>query len=400
MQHHRERDREADRRPQPALLGERRGPGGVGHVVDRADPAHPEERDDPPLPVVEPGLRPDLGAVPQEREPARHRPDDEHQGQAHQNAPPVEVGQQPVGQGEAQTEQDDEGQQRLQPVDDVVHVPVIVVVALHRPHGQRTREHGEEPVATDQLRGAVGHEQRREREQRLPHLCQPEGPGRRPEREPRQPPADGHPDEHPHDDLADELPRDPAQAPLRHRAHAREEDRRVDERERQAVVEPGLAGQREAHLVVLVDLLGLTLEGRPLHLHVRGEHRVRGRERGPEQQGGRCGDPERPPRQQGDGADRQRHRDAEQPPGRRPGPPRVAAAPAQRAVERQPDAHQRDEHGDLGDVLDDRPGRDRVELDVGQRRQQPDRHAGGHEHDRRGQGPPVQQLGQDGGQEQ
>ena len=67
VQHHRQRDREADGRPQPALLGEGRGPGGVGDVVDRADPAHPEERDDQPLAVVEARARPDLGAVPEER---------------------------------------------------------------------------------------------------------------------------------------------------------------------------------------------------------------------------------------------------------------------------------------------------------------------------------------------
>ena len=180
----------------------------------------------------------------------------------------------------------------------------------------------------------------------------------------------------------------------------REEDRGVDERERQPVVEPGLAGQGEAHLVVLVDLLDLALEGRPLHLHVRGEHRVGRRQGGAEQHGGRGGHPERTPREQGDAADGQRHRDAEQPPGRRPRAPRLAAAPAQRPVEGQAHAHQRDEHGDLGDVLDDRAGRDRVELDVGQRRQQPDRHAGGHEHDRRRQRPAVQQLREDGGQEQ
>ena len=192
----------------------------------------------------------------------------------------------------------------------------------------------------------------------------------------------------------------PAGSPLRHRPERGEEDRRVDERERQPVVEPGLAGQGEAHLVVLVDLLGVALEGRPLDLDVGGQHRVGGCQRGPEQQGGRGRDPERTPGEQRDAADGQRHRDAEQPPGRRPGAPRLAAAPPQRAVEGQPDAHQRDEHGDLGDVLDDRPHRDRVELDVRERRQQPDRHAGRHEHDRCRERPPVQQLGQDGGEEQ
>ena len=97
-----------------------------------------------------------------------------------------------------------------------------------------------------------------------------------------QPTADA--DEHADDDLADQLPGDPRRPPLRHRPDRREEDRRVDEGERQPVVEPGLARQGEAHLVVLVDLLVVALERRPLDLDVGGEHGVGGRQRRPEEQ--------------------------------------------------------------------------------------------------------------------
>ena len=115
VQHHRQRDGEADRRPEPALLGEGRRTRGVRDVVDRAHPADAEEGDDQPLAVVE-RRGADLGAVAEEGEVPGDGPDHEHERQAHDDPAPVEVGEQAVGDREAQAEQHDERQERLEPV--------------------------------------------------------------------------------------------------------------------------------------------------------------------------------------------------------------------------------------------------------------------------------------------
>ena len=112
--------------------------------------------------------------MPEEGRVPGQRTDDEHERDTDGDASPVEVGQQAVGQGEAQPEEHDEGQEGLEPVDDVVHVPVVVVVPLDRAHGERAREDGEEAVAPDHLRRSVGEKQRREGEQRLTDLRQPQ----------------------------------------------------------------------------------------------------------------------------------------------------------------------------------------------------------------------------------
>ena len=121
--------------------------------------------------MVEPGAA-HLEPVPQEGQPPGDRPDDEDERQPDDHPAPVEVGEDPVGDGEAQPEQHDERQQHLEPVHDVVHGPVVVVVALDGAHRERADEHREEAVAAHHLGDTVGEEQGGQREQRLAHLGQ------------------------------------------------------------------------------------------------------------------------------------------------------------------------------------------------------------------------------------
>ena len=112
----------------------------------------------------------------------------------------------------------------------------------------------------------------------------------------------------------------------------------VDERESEAVVEPGLGGEREAD-PALIALTG------PPDLDVGREHRIgRGQDRAQEQGRSRA-EIQNPPAEKGDSCDRERHGDAQEPPGRGP------AAPADRGVELEPGPHERDQDQKLGDPL-------------------------------------------------
>ena len=94
------------------------------------------------------------------------------------------------------------------------------------------------------------------------------GPGRKTSRP--QNPADGEPGEHPDADPIEQVDREPlADPPARVRADRGHGDRGVGERKGEPVVEPGLRGQREPHLV-----LAALLVGGLAHLHIRGQHRV------------------------------------------------------------------------------------------------------------------------------
>ena len=196
------------------------------------------------------------------------------------------------------------------------------------------------------------------------------------------PPADAR------DALVEHVDGEPAADPAARRgAVHRHRDRRVDERERQPVVETGLGGEREPHLV-----LGVLVVGRLADLHVGGEHRVGRRERGAEQQRRGRHQARPPPAEHGDGGDRQRHRDRQQPPRRRPAPP------AERPVDLEPGAHQRDDHADLGQV----GGQRRLGQRVGAGQaggQGEDEHADGEEHDRHRQRAPLEQARQHTGEQ-
>ncbi len=173
---------------------------------------------------------------------------------------------------------------------------------------------------------------------------------------------------------------------------------------------PGLRGQREADVVLLVDRLGLLLVDRaalalatsstPAALPPRRRRQIRRRQTPAPSAlsrpaslpstspspwpsalgsaGPTCGPPTctspastgsvgasaapsssaaagaspRPQPSSDDPGDRQRHTDREQPPRRRPPRPARAVAQAQRPVDGEPHAHQRDEHGELGDAVD------------------------------------------------
>ena len=278
--------------------------------------------------------------------------------------------------------------------------PVVVVVALDRAHRQRAGEHGEEPVAT-----------RRPRRRRRRRAARPARAAARPPRPaaatgrgrgtPAAPaPADGGTDEHPDDHLADELPATQPRPHCDDRPHRREEDRRVDEGEGEAVVEPGLARQGEAHLVVLVDLLLVALERSAPRPGRRRRARGRWAPGRAEQHGRGQGDAQRTPREQGHPGDRQRHRDAEQPPGRRPG--RHDTRSRQRSGRSSARPTPMSATSTVTSVRCSMTGRAATGSmsTPSARRQQPDHHAGGDEHDRRRQRPPVQQPRQHGREEQ
>ena len=194
------------------------------------------------------------------------------------------------------------------------------------------------------------------------------------------------------DHLADEVPPHPLRPPLADAPLRREQHRGVHEGEGQAVVEPGLRGQREADLVGLLDLVVTGL--RPRDLDVGGQHGVGRSQRGAQQKG--CGGSQAgPPAEEGDGPDAQGHRHDQQPPRRRPGAPRRPAARVQRSVERKTDSHQRDDDGELGDVLDRRPVVLGVERKAVRKRRQPQEQADADEDHRRRHGPATEELGQD-----
>ena len=115
----------------------------------------------------------------------------------------------------------------------------------------------------------------------------------------------------------------------------------MNKRKCEPVIEPGLRGEREPHLVFLA------LAGRP-DLHVACQHRVGWSQGGPEQECGRDAEPEQDVAENGEREDRQWHCDAEQSPGQTPRSPR------ERAVELQPRAHQGDDDHELGHVLHER----------------------------------------------
>lgn len=103
-----------------------------------------------------------------------------------------------------------------------------------------------------QLCAAVRHEQPGQREQRLTDLGQAAA-GAGVEREVAERAPDDVTDRDADRDLADQVPADPAgRVGDREAAGRGDQQREVDEGEREPVVEAGLGGQREADLVVLL----------------------------------------------------------------------------------------------------------------------------------------------------
>ena len=312
---------------------------------------------------------------------------------------------------DAEEQQHEQREEPLQALDDLVHRAVVVVLALRGPHRHRAGEHREEAVALRHLGHAVRGQQRGQRQQRLALLGQPQRLLGRAERHAGEQPADQHTGHDADRDLADDVPGEPRADPAEHRAAGGHQHRGVDEGEGEAVVQPGLGREREPHLAGLAAhgrvlrvrqvLRGLVRDRRagPADLHVGGEHRVRRCQHGTQDQGRRDRQPQGPP-EQGDAEDAERHRDPEQPPGRRPGPPGRRPEQVERPVERETDAHECDQHGELGDVLDQRPVGDQVELQVVGERRPAEGDPDHQQHQRRRDGVRAQGSGQQDGQQE
>jgi len=216
------------------------------------------------------------------------------------------------------------------------------------------------------------------------------------ERYPPKSQAAGDADRRPQQRLADEFPTQPPQQEVPDLLLLREEDRRVDERERQGVVEARFRGQGEPHLVALPDVVEFLGAG-SLDLDIRGEHRIGGRQRRAQQQGRARTKPQHPHPEDPGPEDRQRHPDGEQPPRRMPAPPRRPGPQRQRAVQGQPDTHQRHDHRELGQVLDGGRVRRRVDVETLRQRHGSDAQADEDQDDGGRQRDPTQQDGQDDG---
>ncbi len=224
-------------------------PGGVRQVEQRPHPAYAEERRDHALPGVQPAT---LRRERHQAQRADQRADEHDQRHPGENTAPVEGVEQPSAHRHAEAEQHEQGEQALEPLDDSVHLLVVVVAALGVADGHPTGEHRDEAVGTDHLRRAERDRQRCEGQQRLTPLGQAKRfpPGA--ERQLRQQPPDQRADEEPEHDLADQVPRNPLDDPRARGALRGQVDRGVHEREGQPVVETGLRGEREPDLVPFV----------------------------------------------------------------------------------------------------------------------------------------------------
>ena len=365
-------DRERDGRPQPVLPQLGGLAGRIGEVVQRADASHAEERGRPPLRPGHAAVVRALGPGGESKDPCDGA-DDQDERQADRDAAPVECLQQAARHGDAEDQQHEQRQQPLESLRHFVHRCVVVVRALRGAEGHRTHEDGQEPVAAEHLAHAVRRDERGQREQRLPSFGHAKGRAVGAERQVGQGPSDDDPGHHADEDLGDEVEPEPLQGPVRDGPLGGEQDGNVDERKGQAVVEPRLRGEGEAQLVRLVHLVVLT-GLRSGDLDVGSQDGVGRRKRCPEDDGSRrrqAGHPaEHRDRHDGDG-----HRDEQQPPRSAPPSPACGGPELERTVQGQPHAHQRDEHDELGHVLDRGPVVLRVEGHAVRQRREPDQHA-------------------------
>ena len=280
----------------------------------------------------------------------------------------------------------------------LVGVPVV-----RRAQGHRAREDGEEAVAADELGSAVRRQQRGQRQHRFAVLGQAQRLGARAEGLSAQQPAGDDPGPGAEHDLAHDVPPDPRRSLADAEPAGQQQEGQVDEGEGQAVVEPGLRGQRESDVVVLLGAVVLlggrvrvveVLGERLADLDVGGQDGIGRREDRPQQErdGGR--QPGDPPADDRDAEDGERHRHGQQPPHRRPRVPRPPGPEVEGAVDGESDAHQRDEHGELGEVHDQRAVVLRLEAHLVGERQQADEHSQSDQHHRRRQRHPPGGLRQ------
>ena len=217
---------------------------------------------------------------------------------------------------------------------------VSLPVAQH----QRRHKHRQKPIPMTNFRNPIRHQSRPNRHQTIPSP-----------RKLRTTPPKGEPAEaaayHPADgDAGADAPEDVDQEPaaqvgqggpsVRSCGGKADDQREVHKRKCEPVIEAGFRGQRKTHFVFLSGA-GFS------DLYFCGQNRVRWRQRRAEQHRHRDGKAETIEPEKGDGEDRDRHGNAEQPPGCRPG------SQADLPVDLQAGAHQRDDHDGLAEFLHD-----------------------------------------------
>ena len=259
------------------------------------------------------------------REPTRlsrtdEGPHDHEQQHREQPALPARRAQPGGREHRAQQQDHRQLQQLLQPLRALVRGGVELVVGLVAAEGDAAGEHAEEAVAAEHLGEAVDDERGGDRVEAVvvgqQHVGAVEpldapGGGDADRRADRDPDRDGVDDVggEPLDDPAAAVPCSATKTPARMNGA------------REAVVEPGLGGEREVRLV-------LVLVARRADADVARQHRVRRRERRAEQQRRGRRRAEQPGAEQRHERDRDRHREHEQARDRAPVARASAAGPA------------------------------------------------------------------------
>ena len=368
---------------------------GVGQVVERPDAADAEERDGRHLAAVEPAVERARRGRSSPRRLAGERAYDEDEREGDDDAAPVEVLEQALASSPCRGR--------------AARAASSAARAARRRRASRAGRSGRgaRRAGSSRTRRPRGSRSRRRApRRRTPPAARPAPasarrgrPGgacrcgtRKAWRPSSQPTA--RPTSDAERDLADDVPAEPGARVREAEAAGEEEQRQVHEGEGEPVVEPGLGGEREADVVVLVAA--------PRRPRPRRRRRPRSAARRPARRRrarGRSG--------------RARHPAAARPPAPAR-PPTSRAAPCRAmvsgmvtsssrhtgdhvrherhdrgsrgAVDGQADAHQRDQHGELGDVRDQVAVVLRVEADASARGSRPMRHAERDEHHRRGDG--------------
>ena len=221
------------------------------------------------------------------------------------------------------------------------------MVALVAAEADSARERGEEPVGAHQLGDAVEHEHGTDGDPAVELGAEkvggPAATARSRRAGSRRPPPAPAPPARRRGRRPEPL-HDPVAAAVLEG----EEEPEGDEREGEPVVQPGLGGDGEVRLPLVL------LPRRP-DSDVAGQHRVGGRERRAEDDGRGERKPHHADAEQGYRGDGQRHDDAEQARDRAPRTPRKLA------VELQPRGEERDDDRELGEAHDDLGVVDRVE---------------------------------------
>lgn len=217
---------------------------------------------------------------------------------------------------------------------ETVQTPMELVLVLRAPQHQARREHGDESVPLDQLRGAVAHEHAGERYDA--GLRSGEGVvARNGEDDLAEQPAERGAGRCADRDAIDDVDGEPLEGPAagREAVHGYREPEQ-DEGERKAIVEAGLGRECEPYRLLA------TLERRA-DLEIAREHRIRRRQDRCEQDGAGQSQPGDRPADPSERQYGERQHEDEQPPRRPP-------VGCRDVVDPEPRAEQRDDDGQLG----------------------------------------------------